>query len=227
MENHLKPGVHYIVINGRYYVAKDLHPANFGDPVVKPAAGDPKPQSEGRVVLANLRPRVRVPIILKKNPGAHVDEGFDKLYDRTNLYKPLGPGLAQEDEGRVGKAGQRLDVDQHFHRNNPYSIPSPMHRYPVLPDLNGCAENEVAPVPDGLEHQKHAPMAPMAPWHPNNLQESAIREHERAMAAIHDYVIAGQQPQHLNPFNDAYQAQQHGNQPQAQAQQPPGPAGDL
>ncbi|KXH26106.1 hypothetical protein CSAL01_06339 [Colletotrichum salicis] len=228
MEKHLKPGVHYIVINGRYYVAKDLHPANFGDPVVEPVVGYPKPQSEGRAVLASLRHRVRVPIILKKNPGAHVNKRFDMLYDRTNLYKPLGPDLAQEDEGRVGQAGQRLDVDQRFHRNNPYGVPSPMPHNPVLPDLNGYAENEDAPVSDGLEYQQHVPMAPMAPWHPINLQESDSREHERAMEALHDYVIARQQPQHLNPFNGASQTQQpHSNQPQAQAQQPPGPAGDL
>ncbi|KAK1675941.1 hypothetical protein BDP55DRAFT_728299 [Colletotrichum godetiae] len=151
MEKYLKPGVHYIVINGRYYVSKDLHLTNFGDTVVKPAAGDPKPQSEGRAVLANLRPRIRVPITLKKNPGAHVDRGFDKLYDRINLYKPLGPGLVQEDEGWVGQAGHRLNV--------------------VLPDLNGYAENEEASVPNGLEYQQHVAMAPMAPWHPNNLQE--------------------------------------------------------
>ncbi|KAL2879270.1 hypothetical protein SGCOL_005396 [Colletotrichum sp. CLE4] len=41
------------------------------------------------------------------------------------------------------------------------------------------------------------------------------------MAALHDYVIAGQQPQHLNPFNDDSQAQQHGNQPQSQGQERP------
>ncbi|KAL2879269.1 hypothetical protein SGCOL_005395 [Colletotrichum sp. CLE4] len=171
MEKYLKPGVHYIVINGRYYVAKDLHPTNFGDTVVKPAAGNPKPQSEGRAVLANLRPRVRVLITLKKNPGAHVDRGFHKLYDRINLYKPLGPGLVQEDEGWVGQAGHRSNVGQHFYRINPHGVSLPMPHDPVLPDLNGYAENEEASGPDGLEYQQHVAMAPMAPWHPNNLQE--------------------------------------------------------
>ncbi|KAK1535726.1 hypothetical protein CPAR01_09268 [Colletotrichum paranaense] len=102
MAEGLKPGVRetpksYIFINGKYWVAKDLTLANFGDLVAaetpeydfttavqaayRPTVDEPKPQSEGYAdfpSLAGMRPPPMMPA------GANVDR---KIWDGNNSRK--------------------------------------------------------------------------------------------------------------------------------------------
>ncbi|KAK0369476.1 hypothetical protein CLIM01_13171 [Colletotrichum limetticola] len=114
MAEGLKPGVRetpksYIFINGKYWVAKDLTLANFGDLVAaetpeydfttavqaayRPTVDEPKPQSEGHAdfpSLAEMRPPPMMPA------GANVDR---KIWDGNNSRK-----MKKEDEDFMAAA---------------------------------------------------------------------------------------------------------------------------
>ncbi|KAI3538244.1 hypothetical protein CSPX01_09599 [Colletotrichum filicis] len=114
MAEGLKPDVRetlksYIFINGKYWVAKDLTLANFGDLVAaetreydfttavqaanRPTVDEPKPQSEGYAnfpSLAEMRPPPMMPA------GANVDR---KTWDGNNLRK-----MKKEDEDFMAAA---------------------------------------------------------------------------------------------------------------------------
>ncbi|KAK1463926.1 hypothetical protein CMEL01_12687 [Colletotrichum melonis] len=114
MAEGLKPGVRetpksYIFINGKYWVAKDLTLANFGDLVAaetpeydfttavqaayRPTVDEPKLQSEGYAdfpSLAEMRPPPMMPA------GANVDR---KIWDGNNSRK-----MKKEDEDFMAAA---------------------------------------------------------------------------------------------------------------------------
>ncbi|KAK1502049.1 hypothetical protein CTAM01_05487 [Colletotrichum tamarilloi] len=185
MAEGLKPGVRetpkpYIFINGKYWVAKDLTLANFGDLVAaekpeydsttavqaanRPTVDEPKPQSEGYAnfpSLAEMRPPPMMPA------GAN--------HTNVILNVPQEPHLL---------------IFSH-------SLP----RHAVLPFEDVHAYHPALAL-DDFEHQQHAPLAPMAPWHPSNIQEPEVHQNDRALEAVNNCIIAGQQPQDLPGFDD-------------------------
>ncbi|KAJ0313090.1 hypothetical protein COL516b_000015 [Colletotrichum fioriniae] len=173
------------IIDGKYWVAKDLTLANFGDLVAaekpdpasitagqaanRPAFDKPKPQSEGYALspsLTELRPLPMMPA------GADVDLNFGKIWDYTNARK-----IKEEDEDlmAVAMADEENDeeyIDQPELQANvildasrePHLLifSPPVPRYAVLLFDDVHAEYLPAPALDDFEHQQHAPMAPMA-----------------------------------------------------------------
>ncbi|EXF78330.1 hypothetical protein CFIO01_00325 [Colletotrichum fioriniae PJ7] len=165
----LESGVSYIVIDGKYWVAKDLTLANFGDLVAaekpdpasitagqaanRPAFDKPKPQSEGYALspsLAELRPLLMMPA------GADIKEEDEDL---------MAVAMADEenDEEYIDQPELQANVILDASREPHLLIFSPpLPRYAVLLFDDVHAEYLPAPALDDFEHQQHAPMAPMA-----------------------------------------------------------------
>ncbi|KAL0782021.1 hypothetical protein CaCOL14_003356 [Colletotrichum acutatum] len=81
------------------------------------------------------------------------------------------------------------------------SFSPPLPRYAIMPFEDVHAYHPALAL-DDFEHQQHAHLAPMAPWHPNNVQEPDVHQNDRAVEAVNNYIIPGQQPQILPGLDD-------------------------
>ncbi|KXH40210.1 hypothetical protein CSIM01_06388 [Colletotrichum simmondsii] len=179
MAEGLKPGVSYVFIDGKYWVAKDLTLANFGDLV---AAEKPEYDSTTAVQAAN-RPMVDEP---KPQSGGYAALSF--LAEMQ--YPPMMPA-------GTNHTNAILNVSREPH----LIFSPPLPRYAVLPFDDGHAYHPALEL-DDFEHQQHVPLAPMAPWRSSSIQQPEIHQYDRAVEAVNNCIVAGQQPQILLDLDD-------------------------
>ncbi|KAK1532114.1 uncharacterized protein CCOS01_04097 [Colletotrichum costaricense] len=185
MAEGLKPGVRetlksYIFINGKYWVAKDLTLANFVDLV----AAETREYDFTTAVQAAYRTTVHEP---KPQSEGYAD--FPSLAEmRPPPMMPAGANVDRKIwDGNNSRKMKKEDED-------------------FMAAAMTDEENDEGPIGHPKYHTNvilnHAPLASMAPWHPSNIQEPEAHQHDRALEAVNNCIIAGQQPQILPGLDD-------------------------
>ncbi|OHE94506.1 hypothetical protein CORC01_10226 [Colletotrichum orchidophilum] len=144
MAEHPTPGVQYIVLNGKWWIAKNLSKANFGDvviekasPILEPgpgirqsAVGDPKPESENQFDFeANMLQWQREASLdpnYEEGDQFHIDRDFREFYaglakaeeDEEEEEEEYHPSFFSGQEGEKNESVDTLDFDIHHEQQN-------------------------------------------------------------------------------------------------------------